>query len=107
MKTCLETIDWRIFTHLLPKQLANLPSLSVGFSLQNSCCRDESHVSRKQKDFFGEAGVSVLMLDINLFRAEKGGNPELVKESQRRRGAPVEAVDEVIALDKEWVKRTK
>ncbi|GJP55318.1 hypothetical protein CLOM_g14293 [Closterium sp. NIES-68] len=42
------------------------------------------------------------MLDINLFRAEKGGNPEIIRESQRRRYAKVELVDEVIALDKEW-----
>lgn len=44
------------------------------------------------------------MLDINLFRVDKGGNPDLVRESQRKRGDPVELVDEVIALDKEWVK---
>jgi len=42
------------------------------------------------------------MLDINLFRVEKGGNPDLVRESQRRRYAPVEAVDKVIALDTTW-----
>ncbi|RKP06030.1 seryl-tRNA synthetase [Thamnocephalis sphaerospora] len=42
------------------------------------------------------------MLDINLFFEDKGGNPELVRESQRRRGAPVEAVDQVIALYDEW-----
>ena len=42
------------------------------------------------------------MLDINLFREEKGGDPEIVRESQRRRYASVEVVDEVIALDKEW-----
>jgi len=46
------------------------------------------------------------MLDINLFREEKGHNPELIRESQRRRFAPVEIVDEVIDLDKEWRKRT-
>ncbi|KAL9318505.1 hypothetical protein ACSQ67_015022 [Phaseolus vulgaris] len=45
------------------------------------------------------------MLDINLFREEKGHNPELIRESQRRRFASVEAVDEVIDLDKEWRKR--
>ena len=42
------------------------------------------------------------MLDINLFREEKGGNPEIIRESQRRRFKPVELVDEVIALDQEW-----
>jgi len=44
------------------------------------------------------------MLDINLFRVEKGGNPEALRESQRRRGKPAESVDEVIALDREWVR---
>lgn len=46
------------------------------------------------------------MLDINLLLEDRGGNPEIVKESQRRRGAPVEIVDEIIALYKEWVKST-
>lgn len=45
------------------------------------------------------------MLDINLFRAEKGFDPEIVRESQRRRFAPVEIVDEIIHLDKEWRQR--
>ncbi|RUS29367.1 Seryl-tRNA synthetase N-terminal domain-containing protein, partial [Jimgerdemannia flammicorona] len=44
------------------------------------------------------------MLDINLLLDDKGGNPDIVRESQRRRGAPVETVDQVIALYKEWVK---
>lgn len=34
-------------------------------------------------------------IDINLLREDRGGNPELVKESQRRRFAPVELVDQV------------
>lgn len=38
------------------------------------------------------------MLDINDFIAERGGNPEKIRESQRKRHAPEEAVDEVIAL---------
>lgn len=45
-----------------------------------------------------------MVLDINLFRKERGGNPELIKESQRRRFKPVEIVDEIIALDEEWRK---
>ncbi|KAJ4771603.1 Serine--tRNA ligase [Rhynchospora pubera] len=45
------------------------------------------------------------MLDINLFRAEKGFDPEIVRESQRRRFASVEIVDEIINLDKEWRQR--
>ena len=42
------------------------------------------------------------MLDINLFRADKGGDPEVIRASQRARYAPVELVDEVIALDAAW-----
>ncbi|EME43414.1 hypothetical protein DOTSEDRAFT_72722 [Dothistroma septosporum NZE10] len=38
------------------------------------------------------------MLDVNDFIKERGGNPEKIKESQRRRHAPVEVVDEVIAM---------
>ncbi|KAG8375150.1 hypothetical protein BUALT_Bualt10G0070500 [Buddleja alternifolia] len=45
------------------------------------------------------------MLDINLFREEKGGNPEKIRESQRRRYANVDLVDEVIELDKVWRQR--
>ena len=44
------------------------------------------------------------MLDINLFREERGADPELVRQSQRIRCAPVEIVDKVILLDKEWIK---
>lgn len=38
------------------------------------------------------------MLDVVDFITERGGNPELIRESQRRRHASVEVVDEVIAL---------
>ncbi|EGP84842.1 unnamed protein product [Zymoseptoria tritici ST99CH_1A5] len=38
------------------------------------------------------------MLDINDFIKERGGDPAKIKESQRRRHAPEEVVDEVIAL---------
>ena len=43
-------------------------------------------------------------LDITLFRASSGGNPDLIKESQRRRFKPVEAVDEIIVEDEKWRK---
>lgn len=42
------------------------------------------------------------MLDVLSFIEARGGNPELIRESQRRRHAPVEAVDEVIALFEEF-----
>lgn len=38
-------------------------------------------------------------IDINLLRVSRGGNPDLVRQSQRNRYASVELVDEVIALD--------
>lgn len=38
------------------------------------------------------------MLDVLDFIAERGGNPEKIRESQRRRFANVEIVDEIIAL---------
>ena len=58
-------------------------------------------------------------LDITMFRKEKGGDPEIVRESQRRRNpveddpdgeqkkaqdAAVKLVDDVIALDEQWVR---
>ncbi len=39
------------------------------------------------------------MLDVFDFLVEKGGDPKKIKESQRRRYAPEEAVDEGFALD--------
>ena len=36
------------------------------------------------------------MLDIKDFIAERGGNPERIRESQRKRFEPVEIVDEII-----------
>ncbi|KAK3181104.1 Cytosolic seryl-tRNA synthetase [Lecanicillium sp. MT-2017a] len=38
------------------------------------------------------------MLDVNDFIAERGGDPEKIRESQRRRFSSVEVVDEIIAL---------
>ncbi|KAJ1492354.1 hypothetical protein T484DRAFT_1664269, partial [Baffinella frigidus] len=42
------------------------------------------------------------MLDINLLREEKGGSPELVRASQKKRFGDVTLVDQVIAIDLEW-----
>lgn len=49
--------------------------------------------------------VAEKMLDINLFREDKGHNPEIIRESQRRRFADVDLVDQVIQLDREWRQR--
>jgi seryl-tRNA synthetase len=35
---------------------------------------------------------------------EKGGDPDKIKESQKKRYAKVELVDEVIELDQDWRK---
>ena len=40
------------------------------------------------------------MLDINLFREEKGYDPMIIKNSQLARGSSVEIVDEIIQIDK-------
>lgn len=48
-------------------------------------------------------GLSFRMgLDIELFRVEKGGNPELIRTSQRNRHKNVGLVDDVIDSDVEW-----
>lgn len=38
------------------------------------------------------------MLDVSDFVLDKGGDPNKIRESQRRRNAPESAVDQVIAL---------
>ena len=38
------------------------------------------------------------MLDVEDFIEERGGDPQRIKESQGRRGASVEIVDEIIVL---------
>ncbi|KAK9799400.1 hypothetical protein WJX73_002247 [Symbiochloris irregularis] len=42
------------------------------------------------------------MLDITLFRTARGGNPDIVRDSQKRRYADVGLVDRVIELDATW-----
>lgn len=46
------------------------------------------------------------MIDINLLRSSKGGNPDLVRESQRKRGGEekVKLIDEIIDMDENWIK---
>ena len=45
-----------------------------------------------------------MSLDINIFRTEKGGNPDMVKESVKKRFGDVAVVDNVIKLDEDWRK---
>jgi hypothetical protein len=52
------------------------------------------------------ASSSHCMLDVGLFRAGRpGGDPDLVRESQRKRFADVGLVDQVIDIDEQWRKR--
>lgn len=48
-----------------------------------------------------------MTLDILDFIPEKEGNPDEIRESQKKRGLSTEVVDEVIQMYKAWVKRTQ
>jgi len=45
-----------------------------------------------------------MTISIENFREDKGGNPELVRESERRRFRDPKTVDQVIELDQQWIK---
>lgn len=45
-----------------------------------------------------------MVLDLDLFRTDKGGKPDEVRESQRKRFKDVTLVDKLIAADTEWRK---
>lgn len=45
-----------------------------------------------------------MVLDLELFRADKGGNPEKIKESQAKRFKDATLVDKVVEADTEWRK---
>lgn len=45
-----------------------------------------------------------MTLDVLNFIDSKGGNAKEVRESQQKRGEPVELVDQVIDMYAEWVK---
>ncbi|VDM75646.1 unnamed protein product [Strongylus vulgaris] len=45
-----------------------------------------------------------MVLDMDLFREEKGGNPEIIRASQRNRYKDPALVDKVIELDQAWRK---
>ena len=43
-----------------------------------------------------------MVLDIDLFRSEKGHDPQIVRDSQKKRYKRVELVDDVIHYDSQW-----
>ncbi|XP_065178563.1 serine--tRNA ligase, cytoplasmic-like [Sycon ciliatum] len=45
-----------------------------------------------------------MVLDLDLFRADKGGNPDLLRENQRKRFKDPGIVDKVIEADDKWRK---
>ncbi|XP_046890400.1 serine--tRNA ligase, cytoplasmic [Hypomesus transpacificus] len=45
-----------------------------------------------------------MVLDLDLFRTDKGGDPEVVRETQRKRFKDVTLVDKLIEADTEWRK---
>uniref|UniRef100_A0A5K3FL76 Seryl_tRNA_N domain-containing protein n=1 Tax=Mesocestoides corti TaxID=53468 RepID=A0A5K3FL76_MESCO len=45
-----------------------------------------------------------MVLAIDLFRTDKGGDPDLIRKSQENRYKNPRAVDEVIDLDNQWRK---
>lgn len=47
-----------------------------------------------------------MVLDIDLFREEKGGNPEIIRDSQKKRFKDLALVDKVLDADKLWRKCT-
>nr|XP_043894810.1 serine--tRNA ligase, cytoplasmic isoform X2 [Solea senegalensis] len=45
-----------------------------------------------------------MVLDLDQFRTDKGGDPELIRETQRKRFKDVELVDKLVAADTAWRK---
>jgi len=43
-----------------------------------------------------------MVLDIDQFRTEKGGDPEKVRENQRKRFKDEKTVDKIIDFDNQW-----
>lgn len=46
-----------------------------------------------------------MVLDLELFRADKGGDPSKIKENQSKRFKDVTLVDKVVEIDTKWRKR--
>lgn len=45
-----------------------------------------------------------MVLDLDLFRTDKGGDPEIIRETQRKRFKDVALVDKLVLADTEWRK---
>lgn len=47
-----------------------------------------------------------MVLDIDLFRVEKGGDPDVIRENERKRFRDDERVIRVVECDENWRKGT-
>ena len=45
-----------------------------------------------------------MVLDLDLFRADKGGDPEKIRENQSKRYKDAKLVDEIVEADTKWRK---
>ena len=48
-----------------------------------------------------------MVLDLILFRADQGGDPDKIREAQRKRYKDVSHVEKVIEADTKWRKRKR
>ena len=46
-----------------------------------------------------------MVLDIELFRTERGGDPQKIRDNQKKRFKDVTIVDKVVEADEKWRKR--
>ena len=46
-----------------------------------------------------------MVLELTLFRSDQGGDPEKIRELQRKRFKDVSLVDKVVETDARWRKR--
>lgn len=45
-----------------------------------------------------------MVLDLDLYRADKGGNPEKIRENQSKRYKDTTLVDQIVEADTKWRK---
>jgi len=60
------------------------------------------YVSRLTRALQTNNPIRTMVLDLNLFRKEKGGNPDTIKESQKKRYKDVTIVDKIVEIDNKW-----
>ena len=62
------------------------------------------HVSSRQKFICRKRSIGKMVLDIELFRADKGNDPLKVRQNQAKRFKDVTLVDKVVEADNKWRK---